>query len=203
MGFDAAACPVRNVLDRIGDKCSLLALVALAPRPRRFSELHRAIPDIFKRMLTQTLRELECDGLANRQVFPTKPPKVQYSLSPLGLSVLKYLRERGAPATPEDLAGQTCLSYAYRTRPTDKEWLFTRDGLMPCGSAVASRSMTASVVVGRLGGSWHRAGRADVLRQAINDSRLVRVPPGYEPPSRPMHLVYAADRRQTPSCGHL
>ena len=91
MGFDAAACPVRNVLDRIGDKWTLLALVALAPRPRRFSELHRAIPDISKRMLTQTLRELERDGLANRQVFPTKPPKVQYSLSPLGLSVLKPL----------------------------------------------------------------------------------------------------------------
>ena len=90
-GFDAAACPVRNVLNRIGDKWTLLALVALASRPRRFSELHRAIPDISKRMLTQTLRELERDGLADRQVFPTKPPKVQYSLSPLGLSVLKPL----------------------------------------------------------------------------------------------------------------
>ena len=90
-GFDAAACPVRNVLDRIGDKWTLLALVALASRPRRFSELHRAIPDISKRMLTQTLRELERDGLADRQVFPTKPPKVQYSLSTLGLSVLRPL----------------------------------------------------------------------------------------------------------------
>ncbi len=90
-GFDAAACPVRNVLDRIGDKWTLLALVALASRPRRFSELHRAIPDISKRMLTQTLRDLERDGLADRQVFPTKPPKVQYSLSPLGLSVLRPL----------------------------------------------------------------------------------------------------------------
>ena len=91
MGFDAAACPVRNVLDRIGDKWTLLALVALASRPRRFSELHRAIPDISKRMLTQTLRELERDGLADRQVFPSKPPKVQYSLSPLGVSVLTPL----------------------------------------------------------------------------------------------------------------
>ncbi len=90
-GFDPAACPVRNVLDRIGDKWTLLALVALASRPRRFSELHRAIPDISKRMLTQTLRELERDGLADRQVFPTKPPKVQYSLSPLGRSVLEPL----------------------------------------------------------------------------------------------------------------
>lgn len=87
-GCDAAACPVRNVLDRIGDKWTLLALVALAARPRRFSELHRAIPDISKRMLTQTLRDLERDGLADREVFPTKPPSVRYSLSRLGLSVL-------------------------------------------------------------------------------------------------------------------
>ena len=90
-GFDATACPVRNVLDRIGDKWTLLALVALVSRPRRFSELQRAIPDISKRMLTQTLRELERDGLVHRQVFPTEPPKVRYSLSPLGLSVLTPL----------------------------------------------------------------------------------------------------------------
>ncbi len=90
-GFDAAACPVRNVLDRIGDKWTVLALVALASHPRRFSELHRAIPDISKRMLTQTLRDLERDGLADREVFPTKPPRVQYSLSPLGRSVLTPL----------------------------------------------------------------------------------------------------------------
>ena len=87
-GFDAGACPVRNVLDRIGDKWTLLTLVALASRPHRFSELHRAIPDISKRMLTQTLRELERDGLLDREVFPTKPPSVRYSLSPLGRSVL-------------------------------------------------------------------------------------------------------------------
>ena len=91
VGFDAAACPVRNVLDRVGDKWTMLALVALASGPRRFSELHRAIPDISKRMLTQTLRELERDGMANREVFPTKPPQVRYSLSPLGLSVLRPL----------------------------------------------------------------------------------------------------------------
>ncbi len=90
-GFDAASCPVRNVLDRIGDKWTLLALVALAAQPHRFSELHRAIPDISKRMLTQTLRELERDGLIEREVFPTKPPSVRYSLSPLGRSVLAPL----------------------------------------------------------------------------------------------------------------
>lgn len=91
LDFDATACPVRNVLDRIGDKWTMLVVVALASRPRRFSELHRAIPDISKRMLTQTLRDLERDGLAEREVFPTKPPKVQYSLSPIGRSVLEPL----------------------------------------------------------------------------------------------------------------
>ena len=53
-GFDASVCPVRNVLDRIGDKWTMLVLVALAAGPCRFSELHRAMPDISKRMLTQT-----------------------------------------------------------------------------------------------------------------------------------------------------
>ncbi len=90
-GFDAAACPVRNVLDRIGDKWTMLVLVALAAGPCRFSELHRAMPDISKRMLTQTLRDLERDGLATRHVFPTKPPKVEYRLSALGQSVLTPL----------------------------------------------------------------------------------------------------------------
>lgn len=90
-GFDAEACPVRNVLDRVGDKWTMLTLVALVAAPRRFSELHRIMPDISKRMLTQTLRALERDGLATRHVFPTKPPSVEYRLSPLGRSVLDPL----------------------------------------------------------------------------------------------------------------
>ena len=87
-GFDAAGCPVRNVLDRIGDKWTTLTLAAVASAPRRFSQLHRIVPDISKRMLTQTLRGLERDGLVTRHVFPTKPPSVEYRLSPLGRSVL-------------------------------------------------------------------------------------------------------------------
>lgn len=90
-GFDAAACPVRNVLDRVGDKWTMLTLVALAATPRRFNALHRIMPDISKRMLTQTLRGLERDGLATRHVFPTKPPSVEYRLSPLGRSILEPL----------------------------------------------------------------------------------------------------------------
>ena len=90
-GFDADACPIRNVLDRIADKWTMLVLVALAARARRFNELHRLLPDISKRMLTQTLRELERDGLASRHVFPTKPPSVEYRLAEMGRSVLEPL----------------------------------------------------------------------------------------------------------------
>jgi DNA-binding HxlR family transcriptional regulator len=81
-------CPVRDVLDRVGDKWTVLLVVALAVRPRRFAQLQRAVPDISKRMLTQTLRDLERYGLITRHVFPTKPPSVEYRLSPLGQSVL-------------------------------------------------------------------------------------------------------------------
>ena len=81
-------CAIRDVLDRIGDKWSMLMIMALATRSQRFSELHRAIRDISKRMLTQTLRDLERDGLITRHVFPTKPPTVEYRLAPLGLSLL-------------------------------------------------------------------------------------------------------------------
>ena len=82
-------CPVRDVLDCIGDKWSILMIVTLAMQPQRFSELHRAIRGISKRMLTQTLRDLERDGLISRHVFPTKPPSVEYRLSPLGQSLLE------------------------------------------------------------------------------------------------------------------
>jgi len=86
--FDAAACPVRDVLGHLGDKWTTLIVIALAAGPRRFSQLHRAVPDISKRMLTQTLRDLERDGLLSREVFPTKPPSVEYRLTPLGRSML-------------------------------------------------------------------------------------------------------------------
>lgn len=85
-------CPTRDVLDRIGDKWSTLVLVTLADGPRRFSEVRRAISDISKRMLTQTFRDLERDGLIARTVFPTKPPSVEYRLTPLGETILEPLR---------------------------------------------------------------------------------------------------------------
>lgn len=91
LGFDRDQCPVRDVLDQISDKWTTLILIALAAGSRRFSDIQRAIPDISKRMLTKSLRDLERDGLITRHVFPTKPPKVEYRLAALGGSVLEPL----------------------------------------------------------------------------------------------------------------
>ncbi len=84
-------CPVRDVIDHLGDKWSTLLIMVLASRPHRFSEIRRAVPDISQRMLTQTLRDLQRDGLIEREVFPTNPPSVEYRLSPLGQGLLEPL----------------------------------------------------------------------------------------------------------------
>lgn len=88
MGLDPARCPVRDLLDRIGDRWSILLLTMLSAGPLRFNALARAVPDISKRMLSQTLRILETDGLIDRMVDPTVPPRVTYSLTPLGKSLM-------------------------------------------------------------------------------------------------------------------
>jgi len=88
LGLNAERCPIRNVLDKLGDKWTTLVLLAMAGKARRFSVLRKAVPDISKRMLTQTLRQLERDGFIIREVFPTKPPSVEYSLSERGVSIL-------------------------------------------------------------------------------------------------------------------
>ena len=85
----AEACPIRNVLDKVGNKWSLLVMLALQGRRRRFMEVKRGIGDITQRVLTQTLRNLERDGYVTRKVYPTSPPTVEYGLTPLGESLLK------------------------------------------------------------------------------------------------------------------
>jgi DNA-binding HxlR family transcriptional regulator len=89
---DSENCPVRNVLDRVGDQWSLLVLLTLGHGTHRFTELQRAIGDISKRMLAETLRKLERDGFVSRKVYPTVPPKVEYRLRPLGGSLVKQLQ---------------------------------------------------------------------------------------------------------------
>lgn len=88
-----AKCPVRDVLDRIGDKWSVLILKNLEAGPRRFGALRRMIGDISQRMLTQTLRELQRDGLIQRTVYPTVPPSVDYRLTKLGQSLMDPLEQ--------------------------------------------------------------------------------------------------------------
>ena len=88
-----ANCPIRDVLNQIGDKWSTLFISLLGEHPHRFGELRRAVPDISQRMLTQTLRDLQRDGLVSRHVFPTVPPSVEYRLTPLGHSLLEPLNQ--------------------------------------------------------------------------------------------------------------
>ncbi|MEL1264614.1 helix-turn-helix domain-containing protein [Pseudoxanthomonas putridarboris] len=79
-------CPIRDVLDRLGDRWTVLVLHELATGTLRFSELRKRIADISPRMLAQTLRHLEQDGLVRREVFPTVPPRVDYALTAMGES---------------------------------------------------------------------------------------------------------------------
>jgi DNA-binding HxlR family transcriptional regulator len=88
-------CEFREVLDRVGDKWSLLVIVMLEERPAaraRFSELKRSIPGISQRMLTATLRSLERDGLLTRHVYAEVPPRVEYALTPLGKQFMEPVR---------------------------------------------------------------------------------------------------------------
>jgi len=80
-------CPIRQVLDRIADKWTTLVLGLLEERPMRFSELQRGIGGISQKMLTQTLRGLERDGLVIRTIYPEVPPHVEYRLSRLGVTL--------------------------------------------------------------------------------------------------------------------
>jgi DNA-binding HxlR family transcriptional regulator len=80
-------CPIREVLDRVGDTWSILVIINLQAQSVRFNALKRAIEGISQRMLTVTLRSLERDGLVTRTVRPTTPPEVEYALTELGQSI--------------------------------------------------------------------------------------------------------------------
>ena len=88
-------CPVRNVLSRIGDRWSLLVLLALHDKAgtMRFSDLCRAIPDVSQKMLTSTLRKLEADDLLSRTIYPEVPPRVEYKLTKRGKTLIPLLNQ--------------------------------------------------------------------------------------------------------------
>lgn len=85
------ACPIRDVLDRVGDAWSVLVLMELAKGPCRFNALLRVVDGISQRMLSVTLRTLERDGMVSRSVLPLAPPQVEYALTELGHSLCASL----------------------------------------------------------------------------------------------------------------
>jgi DNA-binding HxlR family transcriptional regulator len=88
-------CPVRQALDMIGDRWTMIVIKALAEGIQRYGELRREIGGISQKMLTQTLRALERDGLVRRTVYPVVPPKVEYALTPLGETLIEPLAAIG------------------------------------------------------------------------------------------------------------
>lgn len=87
----SGACPTREVLDLIADKWTVLVIYLLSSGTKRYGELQRTIQGISQKMLTQTLRKLEDDGLVNRTVFPEVPPRTEYELTPLGQTLREPL----------------------------------------------------------------------------------------------------------------
>lgn len=86
-------CPIRDILDRMGDKWSILILLTLHENGvLRFGELSRNIPDISQKMQTVTLRTLEADGLIMRNIYPEIPPRVEYMLTEIGKSLIPHIQ---------------------------------------------------------------------------------------------------------------
>ena len=92
----AEACPLRDVLDRVGDKWSVLVVLCLSEGTHRFSALRRRIEGISQRMLTEKLRQLERDGIVRRTVYPQVPVRVEYELTDLGQTLIAPLAELAA-----------------------------------------------------------------------------------------------------------
>lgn len=92
--YPIAICPIRNVVARFGDKWSLLVLLVIEGEGTvRFNELRRIIPDISTRVLSSTLKTLEADGLINRKVYAQVPPKVEYTLTETGKSLIPIINQ--------------------------------------------------------------------------------------------------------------
>jgi DNA-binding HxlR family transcriptional regulator len=105
-----AQCPTRLVLNRIADKWTVLVVSSLQTGTKRFGVLKREIGGISQKMLTQTLRGLERDGLITRTIYPTVPPKVEYALTPLGrtlVGLLEAIREWSESHIDEVLKAQS------------------------------------------------------------------------------------------------
>lgn len=114
-----ADCQLRDVLDRVGDKWSVLVIYLLGGGTRRFTGLLRDIEGISQRMLTVTLRGLERDGLVTRTVYPVVPPRVDYTLTPMGRTLMDAIQPlmEWSVAHRDDI-GAARASYDARPIPT-------------------------------------------------------------------------------------
>ena len=116
--FSARNCPARQALDIVMDKWTPLVVYLLSGGPQRYTQLKRQIGGITQKMLTQTLRKMEDEGLATRTVYPTAPPSVEYALTPLGKSLCEPLEVLFYWARTEGLQMQSLYRY---TRETNEE----------------------------------------------------------------------------------
>ena len=112
-------CEVRQILDRIADKWSLLVIALLEKRTLRFTELRRAITGVSQRMLTTTLRQLERDGIVERTVHPVVPPRVDYALTPLGCTLHETIKAL-VVWTERNQAGIAAARARYDARQADR-----------------------------------------------------------------------------------
>jgi DNA-binding HxlR family transcriptional regulator len=129
--YTPANCHARDVLARIGDKWSVAVIHALgAARTLRFNELRGQVDGISQRMLTVTLRGLERDGLVVRTVYPEVPPRVEYTLTPLGATLRQLVRSlvewSGAHLLEVDASRQAYDARHGKARPTPAERAFRR-----------------------------------------------------------------------------
>ena len=114
-------CPVEATLALVGGKYKALILWKLIPAPMRFSELRRAVPGATPKMLTQQLRELEASNLIHREVFAVVPPRVEYSLTELGRSLMPILvsmRDWGSSYLRKKSIEPNCCMMAKKIAPT-------------------------------------------------------------------------------------
>ncbi|MEO6839160.1 MAG: helix-turn-helix domain-containing protein [Bradyrhizobium sp.] len=113
----SADCPTRHILDRVGDKWAVLILLLLREQPVRFNQLRRSIEGISQKMLSQVLKSLERDGLIRRRAIATVPVTVEYSITPLGVTLaaaVDPLRDWAESHLKEVLASQRRYDVQHR-----------------------------------------------------------------------------------------
>ncbi|TFY91966.1 LysR family transcriptional regulator [Pseudomonas kairouanensis] len=133
----------------------------------------------------------------------TARPLAPYQL--VACAAPAYLAKRGVPRVPADLEQHECLGYVFWSRPADREWVF-QHGSVAHAVQVSSRlqvNESRALMSAALDGFGIVLGPEDFLRGALERAELVRVLPGFAPPSRPMHLVYTANRQRTAKLRHF